>query len=121
MLQATVHYGLHFLFPGVLAWVFFRSRWKKAWLVMALTMLVDLDHVFACSQFLEEAGVQGLWRLFECPDLFVADRCSIGFHPLHSWLAIAMYGLMFFVPWLRIIATGLLFHMVTDFQDCLWM
>lgn len=87
---------------------------------MVLTMLVDVDHVFACKHFLEDAGWTGFLHLLDCPDLYVADRCSIGFHPLHSYAAIGVYVLMLFVPWLRVIATGLLFHMVTDFQDCLW-
>ncbi len=121
MLQAAIHYGLHFLFPGVLALIFFRNRWPKAWGIMVLTMAVDIDHIYACRYFLEEAGIQGVLHIFECPELFVADRCSIGFHPLHSWIAIGAYGFMLLIPWLRIVATGLLFHMVTDFQDCLWM
>ncbi len=121
MLQATIHYGLHFLAPGLLAWVFFRDRWKKAWGIMVLTMLVDIDHVFACRSFLEDAGLSGIFHILECPELFVPNRCSIGFHPLHSWVAIGAYVLMLAIPMLRIVATGLLFHMLTDFQDCLWM
>jgi hypothetical protein len=103
ILQTTLHYGLHFLAPGVLAWVFFRPRWKRAWLIMLLTMAVDLDHLLA-------------W-----PEVFVPDRCGIGFHPLHSYPAILAYITALSVPKLRIAATGLLLHMATDFQDCLWM
>ena len=118
MIQPVFHYGLHFLAPGLIAWVFFRSRWKKAWALMLATMAVDIDHVFACRTFLAEAG----WiHLFDCPDLFIADRCSIGFHPLHTFSAMGVYVLMLLVPWLRIVAVGLLFHMLTDYQDCLWM
>ncbi len=85
---------------------------------MLATMLVDVDHIWACYSFLTTAGI---FQLFSCPDLFVADRCSIGFHPLHSEIAIASYLLMLLMPRLRIIATGLLFHMFTDGLDCLWM
>ncbi len=120
-MQAVVHYSLHFLVPGLIAWVFFRSTWKKAWMVMVLTMLVDIDHVFACRQFLDAAGWAGLVHILDCPELFVADRCSIGFHPLHSYGAIGVYMLMLFFSRLRMVATGLLFHMATDFQDCFWM
>ncbi len=88
---------------------------------MILTMLVDIDHVFACKHFLDEAGWAGFMHIFDCPDLYVAGRCSIGFHPLHSYAAMCVYVLMLFVPRLRVIATGLLFHMVTDYQDCWWM
>lgn len=70
---------------------------------MIATMLVDVDHLFAY------------------PHIFVPDRCSIGFHPLHSYYAIGVYFIMVCFPPLRIIAIGLLFHMFTDFLDCLWI
>ncbi len=103
ILQPLIHYSLHLLAPGLIAWIFFRAQWKRAWLIMLLTMLVDLDHLLA-------------W-----PDVFVADRCGIGFHPLHSYPAIAVYAACCFIRPLRIPAVGLLFHMFTDYQDCLWM
>lgn len=102
VLQPLTHYGLHFLFPGLIAWIFFRKQWKKAWLIMIATMLVDLDHLLA-------------------DPLFDSGRCSIGFHPLHSYYAIAVYFVLAFIRRVRIAAIGLLFHMFTDFQDCLWM
>ncbi|WP_231374051.1 DUF6122 family protein [Aureivirga marina] len=102
ILQPVVHYSLHFLVPGLIAYIFFRKNWKQAWLIMILTMLVDLDHLFATP-------------------IFEPGRCSINFHPLHSYYAIAFYVLMLFFPKLRIVAVGLLFHMFTDYQDCLWM
>jgi hypothetical protein len=101
LLQPVVHYGLHFLFPGLIAWLFFRPDWKRAWLLMIATMLVDLDHLLA-------------------DPIFDPGRCSIGYHPLHSWPAIGAYGLLFLFPQARIIAIGLLFHMFTDLQDCWW-
>ena len=123
ILRTVIHYGLHLLFPGVLAWVFFRKEWKKAWLIMIATMVVDADHVFACREFIQNTwtSIADAGIIFSCPDLFVADRCSIGFHPLHSQVAIGVYVLMLFVPVLRIVAVGLLLHMATDYQDCLWM
>lgn len=102
ILQPIVHYTLHLLFPGLIAYFGFRDIWKKAWFIMIATMLVDLDHLLANP-------------------IFDPNRCSIGFHPLHSKVAIAIYGLMLFYKPLRIIAIGLLFHMFTDYQDCLWM
>ena len=101
MLQTIVHYSLHFIFPGLIAWTFFRKKWKKAWLIMIATMLVDLDHLLA-------------------DPIFDPDRCSIGFHPLHSYYAIVVYIILLYFPKARIVAVGLLFHMLTDFQDCLW-
>ena len=68
---------------------------------MLATMLVDLDHLFATP-------------------IFDPGRCGIGFHPLHSEFAIAAYFVGLFIPKVRIVALGLLFHMLTDWQDCFW-
>lgn len=104
ILQPVLHYFLHLLFPGVLAFLFFKDRWKEAWIIMLLTMLVDLDHLLA-------------------DPVFDPDRCGMGFHPLHTVYAVIIYFFMLFIPHRRvkIIALGLLLHMFTDFQDCLWM
>lgn len=101
MLQTLVHYTLHLLVPGVIAFIFFRSQWKKAWLIMLATMLVDLDHLLA-------------------DPIFDPGRCSINFHPLHTYWAMAVYVVLLFFKKTRIIAVGLLFHMLTDFIDCQW-
>jgi hypothetical protein len=45
-------------------------------------------------------------------------RCSIGFHPLHTWPAIIMYGLLAAWPRTRLIGLGLLIHMALDQADC---
>ncbi|MRT17384.1 hypothetical protein F3C99_10485 [Vitellibacter sp. q18] len=101
MLQTLVHYTLHLLAPGLIAYVFFRSQWRKAWLIMIATMLVDLDHLLATP-------------------IFDPGRCSINFHPLHTYWAMAVYVVLLFFKKTRIIAVGLLFHMFTDFIDCQW-
>lgn len=100
-LQTVVHYALHFLVPGLIAWVFFRKDWKKVWLIFTLTMVVDLDHLLA-------------------DPVFDPQRSSINFHPLHTYYAMAGYFLMLFHPKTRIIGVALLFHMFTDWQDFLW-
>lgn len=100
-MQILVHYTLHLLVPGLIAYVFFRKEWKKAWLIMLATMLIDVDHLLANP-------------------IFDPDRCSINFHPLHSYWAMAVYVALLFFKKTRIIAVGLLFHMLTDFIDCQW-
>lgn len=65
-------------------------------------MFVDLDHLLADPIFME-------------------DRCSINFHPLHTYWAMVVYVMMFFSERLRILSLGLLMHMLADFVDCLWM
>ena len=101
MLQTLVHYTLHLLVPGLIAFIFFRKEWKKAWLIMLATMLIDVDHLFATP-------------------IFEYHRCSINFHPLHTYWAMTVYVVLLFFKKTRIIAVGLLFHMLTDYIDCQW-
>lgn len=101
MLQQFVHYFLHFAFPGLIAYIFFRQQWKKAWLIMIATMLVDLDHLVS-------------------DPVFSFTRCSINFHPLHSYWAFILYGVFLIRKETRILGVGLLFHMLTDYIDCNW-
>lgn len=93
---------MHFLVPGVIAYLFFKNNWKKVWLLFILTMLVDLDHLVANP-------------------IFDTTRCSINYHPLHSYYAIIVYSFLLLSPKSRIIAIGLLFHILTDFVDCLFI
>lgn len=102
-MQVFVHYFLHFGFPFFIAFFFFRKDWKKTYLILIATMLVDLDHLLATP-------------------IFQADRCSIGFHYLHTYHAMIFYFILLFLRkpfW--IIGLGLLFHMLTDLTDCLFM
>jgi hypothetical protein len=102
MLQQLIHYGFHLLAPGFVAWIFFRSNWKIAWLIMLATMVVDLDHLLA-------------------DPIFKSNRCSINFHPLHSYIAIGVYLIMTLFKKVRIVGIGLLLHMLADYLDCQWM
>ena len=99
-IREIVHYFLHLIFPVFIAKIFFKNNWRRAYFILLATMLVDLDHVFA-------------------DPLFDPNRNSVGYHPLHSYWAIAAYflGAIFLKGDYRIIAIGLLFHMFTDFQD----
>ena len=100
MMATTFHMAAHLLLPGLAAWLFFRSRWRLAWLIMLATMAVDLDHLLA-------------------DPVFDPERCGIGFHPLHSTPAIALYvAALAFKP-LRIVAVGRVIHMLLDGSDCL--
>jgi uncharacterized protein DUF6122 len=93
---------MHLLVPGFIAFLFFNNDWKKVWVIFILTMLVDLDHLFAVP-------------------IFNASRCSINYHSLHSYYSIVLYIVLLLFPKTRIIAIGLLFHMLTDSVDCLWI
>lgn len=101
MIQSLVHYSLHFILPLAIGFYFFpEKKWKVCFLLWA-TMLVDLDHLLA-------------------EPIFDPGRCSIGFHPLHSYPAIVVYSMGIFHPKTRIIALGLILHMLTDGLDCIW-
>ena len=102
-MQTFIHYFLHLGFPFFIAYGFFRKDWKKVYLILLATMLVDLDHLFANP-------------------LFQANRCSINFHILHTYYAMIVYViLLFFRKPFNIIGIGLIFHMLTDFIDCMMM
>ncbi len=102
MIRPITHILLHFLAPGIVAGIAFRDRWKSAWLIMALTIIVDLDHLLANP-------------------IYDPNRCSIGFHPLHSYPAIVIYLVLTSITKTRLIGLGLLIHMALDGLDCIWM
>ncbi len=111
-----VHLVLHFTVPLLVVLAFYRSTWWYSWLVLVSTMLVDMDHLLA-------------------EPIYDPSRCSIGFHPLHTAIPIAVYVLLFALPLimshqrpefskkplvrtLHLIGLGLLIHMVLDWIDC---
>ncbi|MEO1029964.1 DUF6122 family protein [Winogradskyella sp.] len=100
MLRFCIHYGLHFGLPLVIALLVFRKHWLKAYLIMLSAFIIDLDHLLARP-------------------IFDANRCSINFHPLHSYYAIAVYALLLIPKPTRIFAIGLLAHILADTSDCL--
>jgi hypothetical protein len=93
------HIALHFLVPAAVAGLFFRQNWKTAFLVMAATIIVDIDHLLASP-------------------VYDPLRCSIGFHPLHGFWAIGIYALLCFLPKLRYVGIGLMIHMALDALSC---
>lgn len=102
VLQFILHYGMHFILPFAIAFLFFRKFFWKASITLLLTNLIDLDHLLASP-------------------IFDPERCSIGFHPLHSYLAIGIYFILLFFPKSRILAIGLLIHILADFINCLFI
>ena len=119
--RAGIHLLLHVVVPFVVAWaispliVGFSVRVIFA--VLMLTMLVDADHLVA-------------------DPIYAPGRCSIWFHPLHTFWPIVFYGLMTAWPLLLkvmakplskhhlivgLLGLGLLIHMALDWSDCIWM
>ncbi len=102
VVRNSLHYGLHYVVPGLIAYWFYRSQWKRVWLLLILTMLIDLDHLLATP-------------------IFDPNRCSINFHPLHTYAASGVYIILILFKKSRIIGIGLLLHILTDALDCLWL
>jgi len=102
MLQPIIHYGIHFIGPLLVALIFFKPQWKKALVILLLGYLIDLDHLLA-------------------DPIFDPNRCSINFHPLHSYYAIAAYVIMLIPKKTRLFAIGLLIHILADISDCYLM
>ncbi len=99
MLQVLIHYSLHLLAPGFISYKFYKSKWVKTWLIMLATMLIDIDHLLASP-------------------IFDPARCSINFHPLHTYYALTIYLLFLFFKKTRIIGIALVLHFFTDLLDC---
>jgi hypothetical protein len=101
-LQNFFHYGIHFGLPLLVAILFFKSNWKKAYAIMILGMFIDLDHLLANP-------------------VFDPNRCSINFHPLHSYYAMIFYVILTFFKKTRWIGLGLVIHIIADVVDCAMM
>ncbi len=97
-----LHLALHFIVPAIVARYGYAQRWVSVYLMMMATMLVDFDHLLA-------------------DPIYDPNRCSIGFHPLHSVVPIVVYVGLCAVPKLRIVGIGLVIHMLLDALDCVTM
>ncbi|MGY5351223.1 DUF6122 family protein [Wenyingzhuangia sp. IMCC45533] len=99
MLRFFIHYGLHLVFPALIAYFYNKQLWKKNWLILLSTMLIDIDHLFANP-------------------VYDPNRCSINFHYLHSFPLAYIYFVLLAMKKTRLWATGLIFHLITDYIDC---
>mgnify|MGYP001816561849 CR=1 FL=1 len=95
-----LHIALHFFVPGLVSATFYRQQWLKTYLLMMSGMLIDIDHLLA-------------------DPIYDPMRCSIGFHPLHTWLPIGIYVLLLTHPRTRLVGIGLCIHIALDAADCL--
>lgn len=111
-----LHIALHVVVPLAVALLFYRDRWPWATAILVATMVVDADHLLA-------------------DPIYDPNRCSIGFHPLHTVPAIVLYAAGFVgatvvrqtaeaerlqsaAHGLHLVCLGLLIHMALDGLDC---
>lgn len=102
MLRFLLHYGIHFILPLFIAYFFFKEYRLKAALILLAGIVLDLDHMLAIP-------------------IFDSMRCSINFHPLHSYWAIGIYVLLTVLNKTRIWGIAFLVHMLADAVDCLFI
>ena len=71
------HLSGHLILPLALAYVGYTPAWQKTSTILLSTNIVDIDHLIA-------------------DPIYDPDRCSLGYHPLHSIPAIGVYSGMLF-------------------------
>lgn len=94
-----IHNLLHISLPLIISIYFYKRHIRKSYLIMLSAYLIDLDHLLA-------------------DPVFDPDRCSIGFHTMHSYYAVGLYALLVYFPKTRILGIGLLIHIFVDMTDC---
>lgn len=99
MSRFILHYGIHFLVPIAVGLFFYKENKMRVVLILLAAILIDVDHLVATP-------------------IFDPNRCSINFHFLHQYWAIALYVVFLFIKPLRIIGIGLLIHIMADLTDC---
>lgn len=102
MLRYLMHYGIHFLVPIAIAYFFFKEHRIKVGLILLAGIIIDVDHLLATP-------------------IFDPMRCSINFHPLHSYWAILIYILMLLPKKTRVWGMAFLIHILADVVDCLFI
>lgn len=95
-----MHIALHVLVPLAVAGIFYLRKWLKTFSLLMAGLVIDVDHLLA-------------------DPIYDPDRCSIGFHPLHTAVPIALYGLLLIHPKTRLVGIGLYIHILLDLGDCL--
>lgn len=78
---------------------FYRKTWGVTYLLLMVSMVIDIDHLLATP-------------------IYDPNRCSVGFHPLHTLFPIIFYALMLIPKKTRIVGMGLCIHILLDAIDC---
>ncbi len=94
-----IHYGIHLGLPILVAFFFYPKKPWFALMVLLAALAIDADHLLAHP-------------------VFDPNRCSIGYHPLHSYPAIAGYLGLALWRKTRLAGIGLLIHILADSADC---
>jgi len=93
-IRPLLHAALHLLAPLLVAVIFYRRRWRRAWLLMLAGLLIDVDHLLA-------------------DPVYDPGRCSVTAHILHRWPAQILYLLLALLPRTRLLGLGLVGLLLT--------
>ncbi|QCW99608.1 hypothetical protein FGM00_05635 [Aggregatimonas sangjinii] len=99
MFRELIHYGIHFIVPVLIGVLFFKQNRVKVILILWAGILIDIDHLWANP-------------------IFDSNRCSIDYHPLHSYWAIAVYLSLLSLRKTRVLGIALVLHIIADVTDC---
>jgi len=99
-MRFVVHYGIHFIAPFLIAYLFYKESFRKALLILLSAIIIDLDHLLSNP-------------------VYDSHRCGINFHLLHTYPAIFLYTLLLFHKKTRLFGIALLLHILADTVDCL--
>ncbi|MFX0558354.1 DUF6122 family protein [Maribacter sp. CXY002] len=102
MLQFGLHYGIHFIVPVLIAFFFYKENLIKVALILLAGIALDIDHLMANP-------------------IFDPERCSINFHPLHTYWALSIYIVMLLFKKTRIWGIAFTVHLIADLVDCLFI
>ncbi len=102
MLRFCVHYGIHFIVPIIIGLSCYKKNRLRIIIILLAGILIDLDHLLA-------------------DPIFAPDRCSINFHPLHTYWAVALYLVMLIPNKTRVFGIALIIHILADTADCYLM
>ncbi|MFD3000898.1 DUF6122 family protein [Pontibacter toksunensis] len=94
-----LHLFFHVAVPVAVAALFFRKAFWRATLLMLAGILIDIDHL-AASPIVDP------------------NRCSVGYHLLHSFWLIPVYVALAFYPKTRLVGLGLIIHIILDTTEC---
>jgi len=86
----------------MVAVVFYKKHWIKTYAILLSAFVIDFDHLLTSP-------------------IFDPNRCSINFHPLHSFLAIFLYVCLLVPSKTRLFGIGLCIHIIADTCDCLFL
>ncbi|TRZ43585.1 DUF6122 family protein [Robertkochia solimangrovi] len=100
-MRPIVHYGIHFLVPVLVAWLFYRESFRRSAIILLAGIIIDIDHLLAHP-------------------IFDPDRCSIGFHILHTYPFIVFYLILALFRKTRLYGLALMIHIIADTVDC-WL